>query len=808
MTTNNVKKVLKLKTLYLSTLLATVPTLGIAQTQLEEIVVTARKSAETLQTTPVAVSAISEEIMVQKQLLQMVDLQRSAPSLSLNTGGTGPASILYASIRGQAQNSPNSVTDAAVGVYVDGVYLGRPIGSNLGFLDVGQVEVLRGPQGTLFGRNTTGGAITVTTNRPDTAAFGGHVKAEVGNYNLRHIETVLNVPINDELATRFAYRWNERDGYIDNPFYSEDFKDVDEAYSARGSVLWTPTDTPVEVFFSIDHEYYKDNGTPTTVIAYNDDARAASFLPNVAQLFASVGYNPRDFEGQFDKTFGFVQTAVLDDELMTPSNYTRATGATLDFQVEMGEATLRSITAYRESVSSNQNDLDGSPVDIISFFSEYGNRQWSQEVQLSGNLTDNLYLVGGLYHFEESGYEFSHAHQFGVFIQNFIAMGIVPPFSYRNTFSNYSAKSQGAFVQANYDLTDKLRLTAGYRYTQDERNIVRAPESNYIPQPGLPVSCGLTAAELGFDPTGFPLSACQIRAGEDFGYPAYVVSLDYQLNDDIFVYAKHSRASMAGSLNTREVPAPFSFAVDPETVQDIEVGMKADLLDDRLRANVAAFYMEGEDVQRIINAFNSAGTGLTQFNTNTGDTEIQGLELELTAIPWDGMEINFSAAVLDGEYVSGSFTEERFDSQGNVVTVDRSNEEIPRLPELTYSIGATQRFNLDIGELTAHLDYSYIDDQALVTVTGTPDPNPVIDAQNRADAKFVNDNATIDGYGLLNARLALQLNSPDVEIALWGRNLTDEEYNTNVFESWTALGFLLHNQGNPRTYGASVTYRF
>src|SRR5690606_40706703 len=144
-----------------------------------EIVVTARKTDESLQTTPVAVTAMTEGMLVDKGILKMDDLQRTAPSLTIGTGGTGPASIIYTAIRGQAQNSPNSVTDSAVGVYIDGVYLGRPIGSNLGFLDVGQVEVLRGPQGTLFGRNTTGGALTIQTNKP-TNEFEGRVKAEVG----------------------------------------------------------------------------------------------------------------------------------------------------------------------------------------------------------------------------------------------------------------------------------------------------------------------------------------------------------------------------------------------------------------------------------------------------------------------------------------------------------------------------------------------------------------------------------------------------------------------------------------------------
>jgi iron complex outermembrane recepter protein len=809
--TENAKDLLTFKRLSLCTLLAATPGLALAQetattSGLDEIVVTARRAAESLQTTPVAVTALNAEMMINQQVQEVTDLQRTAPSLTLGTGGTGPASIIYASIRGQAQNSPNSVTDAAVGVYIDGVYLGRPIGSNMGFLDVSQVEVLRGPQGTLFGRNTTGGALNITTNRP-TGEFEGHVKAEMGNYSLRHIETVINLPIkSDELATRLAVRYNERDGYVETPFYGDDFKDVEKSYSARGSVRYAPSEAPFEVFFSMDHEYYEDNGTPTTVVAFNDDARAAPTLPTVAQLFASVGLNPRDYEGQFDKTFGFVQTAVKDREVMTPSNYHKATGGTLEFKVDLGGADLKSISAYRESTSSNQNDLDGSPVDIISFFSEYHQHQFSQELQVSGDIGKKLHLIGGVYHFQEGGDESSHAHQFGVFIQPLLARGVdlnTVPFSYRDTYSEFDATSDGIFAQGNYQFTEQLRMTAGYRYTRDTRDIMRAPLANYVPQPGLPVSCGLTAAELGFVfPPTFPVSACRVEEEAEFSYPAYLISLDYQLNDDIFLYAKHSRASMAGSLNTREVPPPFNFAVDPETVRDIEIGGKGEFLDRRLRTNVAVFYLEGEDVQRIINAFNSAGTGLTQFNTNTGDTEIKGIELELTALLWEGFELNASASVMDGEYKSGTFLETR-GTAANPIIVDRSDEELPRLPDLTYTIGATQTFTLGLGEVSAHVDYAWIDDQALVTTTATPGDT----AQAFEDARLVNEYSTIESYGLLNARIGLLLNN-GLEIAAWGRNLTDEEYATNVFESWTALGFALHNQGNPRTYGASLTYSF
>ena len=378
-----------------------------AQDMLEEVLVTARKATESLQTTPVAVTALTAQMIENKQLQQVVDLQRSAPSLTMGTGGTGPPSIVYAAIRGQTQNSPNSVGDVAVGIYIDGVYMGRPIASNMGFLDVSQIEILRGPQGTLFGRNTIGGAVSITNHRP-TGEFGGHVKVELGDYGLQHFEGVLNIPLKgDELAVRLSGRTATRDGYVENPeIGSDDYNDIDSSYSVRGSLLYQPADLPVTVYFAVDKAKFEDNGTPLGVAAFNDDASAApGFLPTLGQFFAGLGLNPRDYEqssSNFHKTYQNVQTAPLDSELFTPSGFHEATGFTLDVEVDLGWSVVKSITAYRESVSSNQNDLDGSPVDFISFFSEYDQDQISQELTISGT-AGKLSLIGGLYYFHESG---------------------------------------------------------------------------------------------------------------------------------------------------------------------------------------------------------------------------------------------------------------------------------------------------------------------------------------------------------------------------------------------------------------------
>src|SRR5277367_4848393 len=219
---------------------------------LEEIVVTARRAAESIQTTPVAVTALSNAMLTQRLVVDVADLQRVAPNVTIGGAGTGPSSLVYLAIRGEAQNSPNSASDNSVGIYVDGVYIARPIIGNLGLIDESQVEVLRGPQGTLFGRNTTGGALVISTNKP-TEEFDGYVKLGYGNFSDKLGEIMLNVPVTSELATRLAFRYNNHDAYYPNPSSGYDQGELNHEYDGRASLRWTPSSVPLIVDAAFDY---------------------------------------------------------------------------------------------------------------------------------------------------------------------------------------------------------------------------------------------------------------------------------------------------------------------------------------------------------------------------------------------------------------------------------------------------------------------------------------------------------------------------------------------------------------------------
>jgi iron complex outermembrane recepter protein len=751
---------------------------------LEEVVVTARKTAESLQTTPVAVTALGEAALTQQQILEVVDLQHAAPDVAIGGAGTGPTSIVYLAVRGESQNSPNSASDSAVGIYVDGVYYARPIVGNLGFLDVNNVELLRGPQGTLFGRNTTGGALQVTSNLP-TNQLEGSVEGGFGNYGQVLGQFVINVPLTDELAVRVAARYDEHSNYFTDPISGINPAAVRHDDTGRIMLRWAPSALPLTLVVAADRTDERDTGVATALVGYNANNQA--FSPYIPAL---TGYNPANYllnNGNYFQSFGKPDSPIPSQN--TPFDSNKAQGISANLDADLGAVHLKSITAYRDSITANVVDLDGTPVNFGSFLSQYVQHQVSEELQLSGKI-GRWDLIGGLFFFNESGTELSDSYLFGVLNDLGIPVGVGENLAY------FNAQSKAAFVQTNYHISDTVRATLGYRYTDDTRKLDNMGREN-ITGANL---CGV-GTDVG-NPVGQP---CSAPYSAKYTYPAYVIGMDWQATDHLFLYIKTSRASMAGGFNTRPIPGTFSPNFAPETNKDIEVGAKADWLDNRLRTNLALFYSKQSDVQNIINAAVLSTTGgapgITQFVTNAGGERKYGVELEITAIPWTGMEAGLTGAYLHAAYVAGTFYETQI-VNGVPTLVDRSGEPVPEAPEWTASAGATQSFPLPIGKLSFHGDFAY---RASVVYTwDTPAPGaPYVAAWNTA-----NQLGVIPAYGLFNARIALNIAKPDLEVALWGRNLADKHYFTQQFDSYTGLGTAVDFQGDPRTYGVTVKYRF
>lgn len=787
---------------------------------LEEVVVTARKTSESLQSTPVAVTALTENMMLEAQVTNLGDLRKTAPSLSIMEGGTGSSSLVFIAIRGNAQNAPNAAADAAVGTYVDGVYFARPTGGNVDMFDVQRAEVLRGPQGTLFGRNTTGGAISIVTNQP-TGELEGYVKAEAGNYGHKRVEAVVNLPIiGEELATRFAVRYNERDGYGDYKGYTDpngyswqglhqEAAAIDENFYSRGKIRWAPNDKNFEATLGGWYSKQEDSGQRTEVQGINRGIA----LPGVGStggLFDALGFNPDHFLSQQSAHDSYWNAdnsdinpaSFTDNELGAPASSNDTKGFYLDLGFSLGDIDIKSITSWHETISTGTVDLDGTPINLLAFGSTWDQDQWSQEIQVSGTV-GNLDWITGAYYFTEDSSGISRSRTFAAFGDLAVQSGQAPvgtplellgaPVN-RGTNTTNENTSMGVFFQANYRFTDNLRGTAGIRYTKDDRDIVRMPQielSQTNPDPL--VNCGIPAENRD------SANVCEQTEKVDYEYPAWVLSLDYQVNDDLFVYAKTSGASMAGGWNVRGLNTP---SFEPEKVTDIEIGFKADLFDSTLRLNTALFYMEADKQQRIVNDLID-GT-LTQYVRNASSSSTTGAEFELTWLPWDGMTITSNISLLDAEYDDYSIDELVLTgaNAGQIVSVDHSGEHSTHAPEMTFQLGATQILNTGIGELSLHADYYWVDDTWFQDNTVNTAESAATQQQKREEQEF----NYIASYGLVNAMATLTSNDERWEVSLWGKNLADKEYYTGVSNFYTAFGSATKYWGAPRTFGASLKY--
>ncbi len=781
---------------------AFLPTIAYAQSDepeveqkshLDVVVVTARKAEENLQETPVAVTAISAKDIEAQQLTFATDIQRAAPGLMSRGAGTGPSAIVTFALRGNAQNSPNSVTDSAVGVYLDGVYLARAISSNLGFLDVSDVQVVRGTQGTLFGRNTTGGAVQFTTVQPDGDATG-YVKAGIGNYDQRMVESAATIPLmGDELSMRLAGRYAERDGYGKNLETGQPLGDIESDISTRATIRWAPEEIPLTFTLSGDYIKSNDNGTMNRVVAVNPTGPLATLFPGQFSL------DMLRTEGTYYDSPGF--TVTKSGEVNKIMNRNRAYGVSGTLEFEVGDVTVKSITAYRDSNSGNAADLDSTPAGGISFYSEYLQDQISQELQASGSSGPFDWIVGA-YYFKETGEERSDSYA----LSNVPALGGLSLAPSGRNLSDFESKSSALFAQTNYNITDALRLTAGIRYTWDERSIVGHGVDNITGAPEAvfagggvviiqPETCRVGPNAGTTDP-----ALCNAPFDASFDYPAWTLGLDYQINEDLMVYAKTGGASLSGGFNTRPAPTGLE-SFEPENVKDVEFGFKGQFIDNRLQTNLAVFHVWREDAQNIVNGI--VNGGLTQFTQNSGNIKSYGAELEVKASPWEGMQLSGAVSRLWSEYESGTFLD-----LGVGGTFDRSDETVAQTPEWTFNLGATQTFETEFGNAAVHFDYAFMDDrnfgQETADLTDPTLTQEQIDTR-LANVAIANQLSTLDSYGELNGRITFLFDDPGLELAFWGRNLTDEQYSQNLFASYNQLGFVSNNAGNPRTYGMTVT---
>jgi iron complex outermembrane receptor protein len=714
---------------------------------LEEITVTARRREESLQDVPIALSAFSAERITNAGAPDITWLQQSTPNLTLQVA-RGSNSTLIAFIRGIGQQDPLWGFEPGVGLYVDDVYVARPQGAVLDIYDIERLEVLRGPQGTLYGRNTIGGAIKYVTKSLGNEAYLD-TKLTLGTYAQHDFLASGVLPLSDTLSIGGSAAIYRRDGYGENQFTGNQNHYAKSVDAFRMSAEWNPTDA---LSFRLAADYIEDN---------SDAKHGHREAPGLG-LAAGEVVLPDVFD---------TRGGIGDDNLV------RNQGVSLTAAWELTDAiTLKSITAYRDGVTHTLIDFDTSPAPALDVPGYYEDDQLTQELQFLYE-GERLRGVAGLYYLD--------AHAAGKFdtIVGLLNLTIA-------TSGFVDTTSYAAYADFSYDFTDKLSASLGGRYTSDEKEggVYR---QNFT---------GLYSPLFGNNAAVPGLVRSDYTNDRTFDQFTPRASVSYEFADTFTTYASYSEGFKSGGFDMRGdvVLTPDTVnGYDPETVQSYEIGAKGTLFDDRLSYNFAAFYADYSD-QQITRQQPTVTGSIASFVDNAGASTIQGVELEGTVQFTDRLSLNYGVGWTDAEFDKY----ETFQVITNpapppatlTVPVDLSDTAVfQNTPEWNgnLALNYAQPLQNGWGSLLATLSGSYRDSYYMFEF-----PNPLID-QN-------------DAYTLVDASIAWTSASDKLRFQLLGRNLTDEEYKIGgyYFPGATFGNIVNSFYGPPRTVSLSASYRF
>jgi len=745
---------------------------------LESVVVTARRREERLQDIPIAVTALSGSDLERQQIVSTTDLDKVAPNIQFHSYGTltGNNSAAQVFIRGIGQTDATAAVDPGVGLYIDEVYMGRAVGGAMDFRDIASVQILRGPQGTLFGRNTIGGAVLLTTNAPGENA-GNSVRLGLGEDNLRELFGAFDLPLNDEWSARISLGGRKRDGYVTRVFDGKDLGD-ENMYTGQFGLRWRPTES-WDLTLRGDYTKEDENGSPFVFREMNEAATfvgAASIAagcPNILDplpppVLVGPLADPRcgnDAQalGPFKNGGTYPASSSLENR-----------GVSLVARWDVSEAlSLKSITADRRLEWSGTRDADNTPLLILHTNYKSESKQFSQELQAVVD-TERLDGVFGLYYFDEDSFD-----------RVLVPLGN-PGTSYDTQRVALTSDARAAFTEWTYKFTDAFSATAGVRYTKETKGLQGtmfnvSPAS--APEPAAPTALCPFAGPPPTQ-TGCLFIGTQ-RFERKFSSTTPSASLQYRFNEKVMTYVSWSQGFKSGGFNQRynAAPpgnAPISFA--DETAETYELGVKTNLTDS-LRVNVAAFSSDYDDIQMTYRL------GVVPLLFNAGVASIDGAELELVFAPAGGFQLDASVGYLDAKF--DSITPPPPFGPITPTATATLNSRLPFTPTWQSHLGVSYRFLPVPGwSLTPRADVSYTDEQ-------------FFDAGNSTE---ISQNA---GITLVNASLALETEDGKWRFVLSGNNLTDKLYPVAGTSSLTtASGYSEVIYARPRTFALSATWSF
>lgn len=753
--------------------LLSLPVLVQAQAQLEEVLVTAQKRSENLTDVPISIAAITAQSLEQTGVRSLGDVAEYIPNLEIS-GSNSYSTVI--TIRGVGSQSRNIGFDSRVGVYVDGVYTGQSPGSNQDILDLERIEVLRGPQGTLFGKNNVAGAINMITKKP-AQEFGGEVRAEVGNMNSYRVTGIVDIPLGDNIFTKISINDQQRDGYVKS-IYSGDEGGEQNSTSARFQLMANLSDS-IEMNFAYD---------------WTDTDRLTLQQRSIGTDAGLLDPKTKEFDA-------------LNNFSNTEEREIKAGALTFDWSLDSGYV-VKSITSYRETSHHTLSDLDGG-VDWaganafvfgitseteLDYAEEYD--QTTQEFQLLSPTDQDLTWVAGLYYYYQDADSNRDAVMHNDPEHPFYAGGILPfpgDITYPLiTYGNVETTSYAAYFNANYTINDAWSVGFGGRYTEEEKDADFTSDPSQSPSDVLGIGITLNAA--------FKFADERLNDDRTDSHFSPEANISYAINDEMNAYYRVATGFKSGGYNLdfiTQAAYDANLEFDKEEVISHEIGIKGELYDRRLTFGAAVFYAAYDDyqVQQFLESTGDSPAGAAVIG-NASEVETTGLEFEMKAVLMENLVLDAALGLLSAEYKD--FPGGDTGADGSPVNL--KGNRLPGSPE--YSINLGIQYYLPLESLGAEglfrLDYAYSGDYYGGS-NNSEEEERILDDGTAIDYLYADDRTSV------NARIGLSSMNDTWSVAVWGRNLTDENYGLigeDIFGTYGTRDSL------PRTYGVELGYRF
>jgi iron complex outermembrane receptor protein len=716
---------------------------------LEEVIVTATKRAESLQDIPVTVNAFSAETIQEAGINNASDLAIMTPALNINVN-TSPFNARM-TIRGVGTAQTDPALEPSVGLFVDGVFLGR---SGLGMsdlTDIERIEVLQGPQGTLYGKNTNAGAISVITKMPNFEEFEGYVEASAGDYSMYRLTASASGPLTDTLAYRLSGSKHERDGFYDNSA-GDDLNDADD-WNVQGKLQWEPTDA-LSILLNGSHI---DRDTKCCgADAVQQDAVNNELL---AQGFSPVKNDPYDY----DIAPGIDSSFKMDSDLVS---------ITVDYDIGLGE--IKSITAWNDYDYEIYQDPDRSQLDILALVNDkFSGDSVSQELRFTSQAGDNVDYMVGLFYYEQT-IKRGSSDPFVIVGDDFISIanqqmlpGFPPDFGFvaqpgDNLVAKFKQDTEtvAAFGQATWHIGETWHVTGGLRWTDEQKKSDGFSQTNSTAD-----SVALVGASF-LDSMSTPIDTTLHRNTDNVDW---LLRASMDIGDDSMVYASAATGTKSGGFQSVN-GTPENREFDDEDTTSYELGVKSTLLDARLRINAAAFYSKINDFQ----SQRQLETGIGTFVSNEAEVEISGLDFQLEALPLPNLTL--SAGLL-------------YMHKYKITDGPDDGLDLPFTADYSGNLAATLVFPLGDGGIYWRTDYSYMDDHSTNVAT----------AEDLRDSDY-------DDRNLVNTKLGWR--NDNWNVSVWGKNLTDDEYASQTASPFLASGMDAYFLAAPLTWGATLRYDF